>query len=38
MEQSAESDLFKKLKGITYCPYYADSDFSDNPVNLDMGI
>ena len=44
MEQPVES--FKKLKRQSHCPYFAHisdlkkkkKDFSENPVNLAMGI
>ena len=43
MEQPVES--FKKLKRQSHCPYFAHisdlkkkKDFSENPVNLGVGI
>ena len=46
MERSVEFISFEKFKGKHYCPYFAHisdlkkkkKDFSENPVNLDMGI
>ena len=46
MQQSVESNFFKKFKAITSPPilrtYFKfkkkKKDFSKNPVNLDMGI
>ena len=47
MEQSVESNFFKKFKVIaslpTLRPYFSffvflKKDFSENPVNLNMGI
>ena len=45
MEQSVESDSFEKFKAIASLPipfaHISDlkkKDFSENPINLDMGI
>ena len=45
MEQSVESNLFKKFKAIASLPilhpYFRFcflKDFSENPINLDNGI
>ena len=46
MEQSVESNFFKKFKATASLsilrPYFRffflKKDFSENPVNLDMGI
>ena len=46
MEQSVESNFYKKFKAITLLlivrPYFRflfkKKDFAENPVNVDMGI
>ena len=46
MEQSVEFNFFKKFKAIASLPiprpclrsFFKKKDFSENPVNLDMGI
>ena len=48
VEQSVESNFFKKFKAIAsnHCPslpayisdFFKKKDFSENPVNLGMGI
>ena len=42
MEQSVESNSFEKVKAIASMlilrPYSKKKDFSEKPVNLEMGI
>ena len=46
MEQSVESNFFKEFKVIASLPilrpyfgfFFKKKDFSENPVNMDLGI